>query len=134
MHVSTSVDIVGPGRSAHIDVRAARRALLRVVHGSVHTNFSDGFRSRRRNGFADGEINRRAALNRYSAEGRGGAAARVIHNAGGSHLARALTIEEAKGIDPVQQVGVAGVTLAVGPDRGVTQTRIRSGPGGEFRA
>jgi hypothetical protein len=68
----------------------------------------------------------------------GGSAARagnssVIHNTRRSHLAGALSVEQIAGVDAIQQEGVAGVALPVGPDRLVAQTAVGSGAGRQFR-
>ena len=133
MHVSAAVDNVCARSRAHVDVRAAGGPLLRVIHRSVHAHFRDGFWSGGRNRFADSKIYRRAALHRNGAEGAGAADACVIHHAGGSHLACALAIEQAPCIHAVQQIGVARIPLAIGPDRRVPQPFIGSGPGLKLR-
>ena len=63
MHVGRAVNVVGARGGAHINVRAAGGALLRVVHGGVDANFLNGFRSGSGQGLADREIGRRGALN-----------------------------------------------------------------------
>jgi len=60
-------------------MRAAGRALLCVVHRSIHTHFRDGFRGWSGNRLADGKVYRRAALHWNGAEGAGAADTRVIH-------------------------------------------------------
>ena len=42
MDVGLPVNVIRAGGSAHVDVRAARRSLLRVIHRSVHANFLNG--------------------------------------------------------------------------------------------
>src|SRR6202035_142658 len=70
MHVRTPVESVGSGGSAHIDVRAARGTLLRVVHGSVHAEFLDRLRSRRRQRLPNRQIWRGGALDRLRGRAR----------------------------------------------------------------
>ncbi len=127
MHIGSAMNGIGAGGSAHVDVGAAGGTLLRVVHGSVHAKFLNCFRGRGRQRLANGQIGRRRALNDL-----GGGAARaghsgIVHNARGSHLAGALAVEQIAGVDAVQQKGIAGVALAVGPDRLIAQTAV--GPG-----
>ncbi len=54
--VEAAVNRIAAGAGAHVDVRAAGRPLLRVIHGRVDTNFLQGLRRRRRDCVADGEI------------------------------------------------------------------------------
>ncbi len=82
MQVGAAVNLVRARTGAQIDVRAAGRALLRVVHGSIHAHFLNGLRSRRGNGLANCKVNGGATLNRNGAEGGGATDPRVIHNAG----------------------------------------------------
>ena len=56
--VETAVDGIGARSGAHVDVRAAGRALLRVVHRSVDADLLQRLRCRRGDCIADGEIDR----------------------------------------------------------------------------
>ena len=86
MHVGSAVNVVCAGRGAHVDVRTAGPALLRVIHRSVHAHFRNRFRSWRRNGFANRKINGSAALDRNGTESGSGADTSVIHDARGIDL------------------------------------------------
>ena len=74
------MEVVRSRSGAHIDVRAARGALLRVIHGSVYAKFFDGFRSGRGQCLANRQIGRRCALKRLRRGARkaGGAAKPVL--------------------------------------------------------
>jgi hypothetical protein len=82
------------------------------------------------NRFADGEVNRRAALDRKRAQSGRRADTGFIHNSRGSHLAGRLAVEKVLGVHAIQQERVAGVALAIGPDRLIAQAGVRSGAGG----
>ena len=60
MDVRLAVDVVGAGRSAHVDVRAARGALLRVIHRGIHAKFLNRFGSGRRQRLPDRQVGRSA--------------------------------------------------------------------------
>jgi len=132
MAVELSVNVIRAGGRAHIDVGAAGRSLLGIVHRSVHPDFLNGLWSRRGNRFTNRQINGRAALNGKRAQGRRSADAGFIHNSRGCHLARGLAIEHVFGIDAVEEERIARVALAVSPHRLVAQTSVRSSSGGEL--
>src|SRR5580658_3645225 len=127
MDIGAAVKIVGAGSGAHVDVSAAGGTLLGIVHGSIHAELFDGFRGGRRESLADSEIGRSAALQGFSsgAGNTGGAAeAGVVHDASGSDLAGAFTVEKIAGVHAVEEEGVAGVALAVGPDGEIAQASV----------
>ena len=130
MQIQRSVIVVGARGGAQVDVRAAGRALLCVIHRGVDAHLLDRFRGRRGKRIADGEIDRGAGLNNA-------AAARVAHAGAWSHarrgyLAGALAVEQVAGVDAIEQEAVAGVALAVGPDRGVAQAGVDAGSARQF--
>ena len=114
-------------------MRAARRTLLGVVHAGVDAQLLDGVGSRRGYRLADGEIGRSGTLHLGGAELRGAAHAGVVHHPGRGDLAGALAVEKIAGIDAVQEKGVAGVPLAVGPDRHVAEAGVDAGAARKFR-
>ena len=136
MQISLPVNRIGSGRRAHVDVRAAGRALLRVVHRRVHAKFlqsspePEWATPARSPDTATpcSESVRPACWCRLRPADAG-----VVHNARGSHLAGAFSVEQIAGIHAVQQKRVAGVALAVRPDRLVAQSAVRAGAAGEFR-
>ena len=98
---------------------AAGGTLLGVVHGSVYAKFFDGFGGGSGESLADGEIGGSGALKglgRRAGNAGGAADAGVVDDAGGSYLAGAFAVEEIAGVDAIEEKGVAGVALAVGPD------------------
>src|ERR1700722_486162 len=117
MNITASVQSVGAGGRAHVDVSPAGRALLSVVHRSIYPPLRHGFWRRSGQGLADGEINRRRTLNGRSAGAGGIGHSGIVYNSGRGYLARALAVEQIAGIDAIQQKAVAGVALAIGPDR-----------------
>ncbi len=117
------MNCIGAGGRAHVDVRAAGRSLLRIVHGRIHAQFLNGFGSRRRQRLADRQINRRRALDRGCRSAVGIRHTGVVYDAGRGHLAGALAIEQIAGIDAVEQETVAGIALAIGPDGLIAQDR-----------
>src|ERR1700735_4235954 len=126
MNVCVTVAFVAAGARAHVNVRAAVRALLRVVHGGVDSNFRDALRRWRGNGVADGEIDGSAAGTDAPASVVG--LAGVIDDAEGLNLAGAFAIEQVAGVDAVEEKGIRGVALAVGPNRRVAKAAIAAGP------
>src|SRR6202167_2652516 len=62
MQVGGAVDCVGARGGAHVNVRAAGGALLRVVHRSIDANLLNGFRGGSGERLTDGEIGRGGAL------------------------------------------------------------------------
>src|SRR5208282_6134080 len=58
--------------------------------------------------------------------------ASVVYNAGRGDLACALAVEQVAGIDAVQQEAVAGIALAIGPDRLVAETAVYARAAGQF--
>ena len=81
VNISDTVNRVGAGGGAHVDVSAAGRALLRVVHGSVHAELLHGLRRRCRQSLADGQIGRRRALDDFRGGAAGTGNARVVDDA-----------------------------------------------------
>src|ERR1700751_5593852 len=81
VNVSLAVKGIGAGGSAHVDMRAAGRSLLRIVHGSVDTELLNRFRGRRRQCLTDRQIGRRGALNHLRGGTAGPGNAGVIHDA-----------------------------------------------------
>jgi hypothetical protein len=135
MDVGFAVKIVGAGGGAHVDVSAAGGTLLGVVHGGVDAKFLNGLRSGGGQSLADGEIHGTGTLDRRSggAGKAGGAAdAGVIDDAGRSDGAGAFAVEEIAGVDAVEEKRVAGVALAVGPDRLIAEAVVDAGAAGEF--
>ena len=61
MDIGLPVKVVGARGRAQVDVRAAGRPLLRVVHRGIHADLLDRLRSWRRDRVADREIDRGAA-------------------------------------------------------------------------
>ena len=134
MQVKVAVDRVGAGSGAHINVRAAGGTLLSVVHRGVDANLLNGFRGGSGKGLSDGEIGRCGALNHAAITAGSSTDARIVHNACGGHLAGALTIEQILGIHAIQQKGVAGIALSVGPDGLIAQAGVRARTGWELGA
>src|SRR6202040_4354786 len=62
MDVRATMDGVGAGRGAHVDMRAAGGTLLSVIHTGVDAQFLDGFRRGSRQRLSNSEIRRRGAL------------------------------------------------------------------------
>jgi len=116
VNIRGTVKCVGAGGGVHVDVSAAGRALLGVVHRGVDAKLLNGFRSGRWQSLADGEIRRSGALNDFGGGAGGAGNAGVVDHARGSHLAGAFAVEEIAGIDSVKKERVAGIALAVGPD------------------
>ena len=56
----------------------------------------------------------------------------IVHDAGRGHLAGALAVEQVAGVDAIQQKAVAGVALAIGPDRLIAQAAVGAGAAGQF--
>ena len=133
MDVKAAVGFVSAGSRAHVDVRAAGRSLLRIVHRSIHANFLNRFRSRCGQRLSDGQIRRCRGLNHPDARAGHQGDPGIVHNPGGSHLAGALAIEDVAGVHSIQQKTVAGVTLAIGPDRLVAQAGVGAAAAGKFR-
>ena len=126
MDIGAPVQTIGAGGRAHVDVRAAGGTLLRVVHAGVDAQFLNRLRSGRRQSLPDRQIGRCGALN-FRRAGLGGAAdPGVIYHASRRHGTGALPIEQIAGVDAVQQKGIAGVALPIGPDRLVTQSSVRT--------
>ncbi len=83
-------------------------------------------------GLADGKINGSSAL-----DGRGGGAvgvgdSSVIDDACGGDLAGALAVEQVAGVDSVEQETVAGIALAIGPDRLIAEAAVDAGAARKF--
>ena len=132
MDVELPVNVIRSRSRAHVDVGAARRALLGVIHRSVYANFLDCFRRRRRNRFADRQVNRSTALDRQSAQCGRRSHTCFIHNARRRYLARRLPIEEVFRVNAVQKKRIARVALAIGPNRLIAQPCIRARARGKF--
>ncbi len=130
VQVRAAVNAVGSRSGAQVNMRAARGTLLRVIHGRVHSKFLNGLRRGAWQRLANGKIHRRGALDYCRSELCRAADSRVIHNPCGSHLARALAVEQIFGVHAIQEKTVAGIALAVGPDRLVTQTCVGAGAAG----
>ena len=131
MDVGRSVILIGARRGAHVNMRARRGTLLRVVHRGVDPNFLEHLRRRRGNRVADGEVDRRQRLNHAARAGAGRNAGAVDH-ARRRHLAGALAVEQVAGIHAVEQKAVRSVALSVGPDGSVSQPADGAGAAGEF--
>ena len=112
-------------------MRAAGRALLRVVHRSVDPDFLDRLRGWGRKRVADRQIDRSAAL--LDAARAVIAYACAVDDTRRRNLAGALTIEEVAGIHAVQQKPVAGIALTVGPDRCIAQAGVDPSTARQFR-
>ena len=132
MDIGVAVESVAAGLGAHVQVRSGGRALLGVVHGGVDADFFNGLGSRAGNGVADGEIHRSAALD--DAARSVVAAARVFNHAGRAYLAGALAVEKVAGVHAVQQKGVRGIALAVGPDGRIAQAGVDARAAVQLRA
>ena len=130
MAVGGAVEDVGAGGGGEIDVGAGGRALFGVVHGGVDADLFDGFGGRCGEGVADGEIDGGGGLD--DAAGAGVADAGVVDDAGGGDLGGGFAVEEVGGVDAVQEKGVGGVALAVGPDGLVAEAGVGAGAAGEF--
>src|SRR5271157_2251100 len=130
--VSLAVNCVGSRLCAHVDMGAAGGALLGIVHRSVDAKFLNGLRCGRRQALADGQIGRRRTLNYLRCGAASAGDAGIVHDAGRSHRTGGLAIEQSAGIDAIQQEGVAGITLAVGPYRLVAQASVGAGAAGQF--
>src|ERR1700723_1019346 len=132
MPIQTSVNVVWARGGAPVDVSAAGGTLLGIVHRSVHANFLNGLWSRRRNCLANPQINRGAALHWKRTKLQLVSVAGAFYKADGQHLARAFAVEKISSIHTIEQEGVAGVALTVGPYRFVAQAGIRSRSTGKF--
>ena len=125
--VEAAVNRIAAGAGAHVDVCAAGRPLLRVIHGRVDANFLQGLRRRRRNRVADGEIDRNGTLLHAGAGSAGTRrTASVIDDSLRLNLAGALAVEEIARVDTVNKKRIRRVALAVGPNRRITQTAVRA--------
>ena len=133
VNISAAVKRVGAGDGAHIDVSAAGGSLLRVIHGRVDVKLLNRFRRRRRQSLADRQIRRCRALDDFRCGAAGTGDASIVHYSRRGHLAGALAVEQIAGIDTVQQECVAGVALAIGPDRLIPQSRVYAGSVRQFR-
>jgi hypothetical protein len=130
--ISAAMELVGAGGGAHVNVRATRGALLRVIHAGVDAKLLNGFGGRSRNGLADSQIGRSGRLYFCGAELGGSAHTSVVDHARGGDLAGAFAVEQIAGVDAVEQEGVAGIALAVGPDRHVAKAGIYAGAAGKL--
>src|SRR5208282_1553326 len=127
MPVGFAVNGVGARSRAHVDVSAAGGALLRVVHRSVHAHLLNRLRSRSGQRLADGEVDGSGALNRSGARTGDSSHTGVVDDAGRGDLACALAVKQIAGVDSVQQETVAGIALAIGPDRLVAESAVGAG-------
>ena len=127
MNVSAAVKRVRAGRGAHVDVSATGGSLLRVIHGSVDAKFLNRLRSGRGQCLANGEIRRCRALKDFRRGAARAGNAGIVHNPCRRDLACALSIEEIAGVDAIQQKSIAGVALAIGPDRLIAQSGVHTG-------
>src|ERR1017187_861712 len=111
MDIATAVNRIRAGGGAHVDMSAARRALLCIVHRSVDAKFSNRFRSGRRQCLADGQVDCRRALN-WSGAGAGSIGdASVVYNASRGNLACTLAVKQIAGVDAIEQETIAGIAL-----------------------
>ena len=133
MQVGAAVNVVRSGGSAQVDMRAARRTLLRIVHRGIDAHFLQKFRRRRGQCLADCEVGRRAALDDFRGGGAQAGVSCVVHNASGRHRTGALAVEQIAGIHSVQQKGIARVPLAIGPDGSVAEPGVGSRAGRKLR-
>src|SRR6266481_5222711 len=134
--IGAPMDIIRSGSGADVNVRAAGGALLRVVHGSVHAKFLDGFRSGSGESLADCQVRGRGALDglrRRTGEAGSAADAGVVHDTSGSHRTCTFPVEQVAGVDTVHHESVAGVALPVGPDGLISQSIVHARPAGKFR-
>src|ERR1700674_5286674 len=114
MKVSAAVYVIRARSGAHVHVRTACRALLRIVHRSIHAKFLDRLRRGSRNGLSDRQINRRGALKWNRAEVAGLAYPGVVYDSRGVYLAGAFTVKDVAGIHAIQQKTITGIALPVG--------------------
>src|SRR5580692_7662988 len=82
VNIRRAVNGICARRGAQVDVGAAGRALLRVVHGRVDAKLLNGLWGGCGQGLADGEIGRRGALNYLGRSAARTRNARVIYNSG----------------------------------------------------
>ena len=61
-----------------------------------------------------------------ASSGRKRCDASFVHDSGGGHLAGRFPIEQILGIHAVQQESIAGIALAIGPDRLIPESGIRA--------
>ncbi len=130
--VDCTVNCVGSRGRAHVNVRAAGRALLGVVHGRVHAHLLNGLWGRSRQCLTDCEVDRCGALDGGGVRARDSGHTGIVHDAGRGHLAGAFAVEQVAGVDSVQQEAVAGVTLAISPDGLIPQATVDAGAAGQF--
>src|SRR5260370_11578886 len=129
MKITAAVNRVGTGKGAHVDMCAAGRSLLCVVHRSVDAKFLNRFWSGRRQRLADGEEGSRQPLNNSSTGAAGAGNARIVDDAGGCDRTRGFAVEQIACVDAIEQKSVAGIALAVGPYRLIAESRIGAGAG-----
>jgi len=133
VNVSAAVNGIGAGGGAHVDVRAAGGSLLRIVHRGIDAEFLNRLRCRSRQCLPDGQIRRRRGLNYFRGSVGGIRNAGIVHDARGTHRTRGLAIKQIAGVDAIEQKSVAGIALAVGPDRLITESGVGAGAFGQFR-
>ena len=133
MHEAFPMNRIRSGGGTHVDVRAAGRALLRVIHGSVDTKFLDSLRSGRGQCLPDRQVHGSRALNGCRAGAGSVRHAGIVDNARRRYLTSALAVKQVAGVDAVQQKSVAGVALAIGPDRLVAQAGVGARSPAQFR-
>src|SRR5580658_1290643 len=93
MPVGLAVNGICAGNGAHVDMCAAGRSLLRIVHGGVYAHLLKGLGRGRWQSLANREIDRGPALDRCSCRAVGIGDTGVVYDPSGSHLAGALTVE-----------------------------------------
>src|SRR5258708_5610368 len=103
MNIGAAVNTIRTRSGAHVDVGAAGPPLLGVIHRSVHSYFLNRFLRRRRNGLADRQVNRGAALNWKGAQSGGRADTRGIHNARRRDVTRGLAVEKVSSVYAIEQ-------------------------------
>lgn len=93
VNVRHAVNGIGAGGGAQVEVRATGGALLRIVHRGIDAKLLNGFRRRRGQSLANGQIRRGGALNFFGGGAAGAGDAGIVHNAGGSNGTRTLAVE-----------------------------------------
>jgi len=112
-------------------MRAARCALLRVVHRRVDPYFLDRLRRGTGKSVADCQVDRSTRLNDAAGAAVANACAGRYPRRG--DLAGALAIEEVAAVHTIQLKAVRCVALAVGPDRRIAQSAVRARAAGQLR-